>query len=73
MGTRDINRFAAKFGNGLEQPFQNAGVPTSGAGGTYAAKATIGSMLIDTTNGKLYIATAASGGSVTWTSVGSQT
>ena len=77
MGTRQLAAYKAKLGNsGLDTPFQLAGAPTSGAGGSYAGRATVGSQLVDTTNGKLYIATAAIGGaspSVTWVSVGSQT
>jgi hypothetical protein len=41
---------------------------------TYLGTARVGSLLIDTTNGKLYICTATNGTStITWVSVGSQT
>jgi hypothetical protein len=62
----------AQDGYGLARPFLLAGAPTSGASGSFVNKALVGSLLIDTVNGKLYIATAA-GSSVTWISVGSQT
>jgi hypothetical protein len=60
-------------GYGLARPLLNAGAPTSGAGGTMASIAQVGSLLIDTTGGKLFICTAVGGGSVTWTVVGAQT
>jgi len=60
-------------GSGLDAPFLNAGAPTSGGSGTYVTKAAVGSLLIDTTNGKLYIATVATGATVTWVVVGTQT
>jgi hypothetical protein len=44
----------------------------SGAGGTYAGRAQVGSQLIDVSAGKLYVATAATSSSVTWTVVGTQ-
>jgi len=59
-------------GYGLARPLLNAGAPTSGAGGTMAGVAQVGSLLIDTSGGKLYICTAVGGGSVTWVVVGSQ-
>jgi hypothetical protein len=62
----------AQDGYGLSRPFLVAGAPTSGAGGTLAAKAQVGSLLVDTAAGKLHICTAVGGGSVTWTLVGSQ-
>ena len=73
MGTRQLAAYKGKFGNGLHTPFLFAGAPTSGASGTYVGKAQVGSQLIDTTNGKAYIATVATGSTVTWVSVGSQT
>ena len=73
MGIRDTQKLAAKYTTGFDQPFQFAGAPTSGAGGTYAARAAVGSLLVDTTNARLYICTAASGGSVTWANVNTQT
>ncbi len=60
-------------GSGLDAPLLNAGAPTSGAGGTYSGTAAVGSLLIDTTNGKLYICTNATvGASFAWTVVGAQ-
>jgi hypothetical protein len=59
------------YGNGLSQPFQNAGAPVANT--TFLGSAVVGSLLIDTTNGKLYICTATNGTStVTWTVVGTQ-
>jgi hypothetical protein len=59
-------------GNGLSTPFLNAGAPTNNV--TQLGNAVVGSLLIDTTGGKLYICTATNGTStVTWVSVGSQT
>jgi hypothetical protein len=72
VGTRQLAQYAAKAGNGLTEPFVNASAPTSGAGGSNFKRAVVGSLLIDTAAGKLYIATAADGSSVTWTLVGSQ-
>jgi hypothetical protein len=58
-------------GAGLDAPLLNAGVPVVNV--TYVGIASVGSLLIDTTNGKLYICTATNGTStVTWTVVGSQ-
>ena len=59
-------------GLGLANPFLLAGAPTSGAAGSFVNRAVIGSLLIDTSAGKLYIATVATGSTVTWTVVGSQ-
>jgi hypothetical protein len=61
----------AQDGYGLKQPFLLAGAPVNGASGSFVTRALVGSLLVDTANGKLYIATAA-GSSVTWTLVGSQ-
>lgn len=72
MGTKYLASVASKYTNGLDKPFLFAGAPTSGAGGTMAGRAAIGSQLVDTVNGKYYICTASAGGSVTWTLVGSQ-
>ena len=44
--------------------FKNAGAPTTSTVGT------VGQLLEDTTNGKLYICTDTTGGSYTWTEVG---
>jgi len=73
MGFQQLATYRGKFANGLADPFLFAGAPTSGAGGTYASRAVVGSKLRDTTNGQDYIATAATGTSVTWTKVGTQT
>jgi hypothetical protein len=61
-------------GSGTGTPLRFAGAPTSGVGGTYAGVAVVGSKLIDTTNGKLYICTAYVAGTnnITWTVVGTQ-
>lgn len=59
-------------GTGLDAPLRNAGAPTNNT--TFLGTAVVGSLLIDTTNGKLYICTATNGTStVTWTVVGAQT
>lgn len=52
--------------------FLNAGAPTNGTSGTRAGSAYPGSLLIDTTNKKLYINTNTKA-SPTWTVVGAQT
>lgn len=58
-------------GSGLDAPLLNAGAPTANV--TYLGVAQVGSLLIDTTGGKLYICTATNGTStVTWTVVGAQ-
>ena len=58
-------------GNGLSSPYQNAGAPTNNV--TQLGNAVVGSLLIDTVNGKLFICTATNGTStVTWTVVGTQ-
>jgi hypothetical protein len=58
--------------NGLSVPIQNAGAPTVNVTGLGVA--VVGALLIDTTNGKLYICTATNGTStITWTVVGTQT
>ncbi|MEV0085255.1 hypothetical protein [Saccharopolyspora sp. NPDC050642] len=60
-------------GAGLDAPLLSAGAPASGASGTYSGTAVVGSLLIDTTNGKLYICTnATAGASFAWTLVGAQ-
>ena len=76
MGYRQLAAYDGKAARGMTIPFQMAGAPTSGAGGTFAAYAAVGSTLVDYTNGKEYICTAWSAGSpptLTWVSVGSQT
>jgi hypothetical protein len=73
MGTKNLAAYDAKYNNGLLTPFQFAGTPASGAGGTYAGRAAVGSQLIDTSAGKYYICTASTSSSVTWTLVGAQT
>lgn len=74
MGYEQIARYSGKFANGLSSPFVFAGVPTSGANGTFVKQASKGSLLIDTVNGKLYQATSTTvqGSTVTWALVGSQ-
>jgi hypothetical protein len=62
----------AQDGLGLASPFLLAGAPTSGASGSFVGRAVVGSLLIDTSGGKLYIATVATGSTVTWTVVGMQ-
>jgi hypothetical protein len=57
---------------GLVGPLLNAGAPTSGASGSFVKDAVVGSLLVDTSAGKLYVATVATGATVTWTLVGSQ-
>lgn len=57
--------------NGLYTPILNAGAPGANA---FAGRAAVGSLLIDTTGGKLYICTATNGTTTaTWTVVGTQT
>lgn len=55
-----------------ERPYTNAGAPSNGTNGTYANVAAKGSLLLDTTNAKLYVNTGTLA-SPTWTVVGSQT
>jgi hypothetical protein len=53
-------------------PYTNAGAPTVNV--TQLGSAIVGSLLVDTTNGKLYICTATNSTStITWTVVGAQT
>lgn len=52
--------------------FRNAGAPTNGTAGTLNGDAEPGSLLVDTTNAKLYINTNTKA-SPTWTVVGAQT
>jgi hypothetical protein len=73
MGLKDLTAYRAKFGIGLAHPFLLGGAPTSGASGSFVGRAVVGSQLIDTTNGKVYVATVATSSTVTWVSVGSQT
>jgi hypothetical protein len=73
MGLRQLAQQKAKVSNGLEVPFQFAGTPVPGVGGTYAGRVAIGSLLQDTTTGKLYSVTAATATSVTYTLIGAQT
>lgn len=52
--------------------YSNAGAPTVNV--TLLGTAAVGALLVDTTNGKLYICTATNGTStITWTVVGTQT
>jgi hypothetical protein len=73
MGSKQLAQYEAKYSNGLTVPFSMAGTPTSGASGSFVNRATVGSQLIDTVAGKLYIATVATGATVTWVLVGAQT
>ncbi len=72
MGLKQLAQYRAKYSLGQEVPFQNAGAPTNNV--TQLGRAMVGSTLVDTTNGKLYVCTATNGTStITWVSVGSQT
>lgn len=51
-----------------QAPFENAGAPTNGTSGTYAGSCRKGSLLIDTTNGNLYVNTNTAA-SPTWTGI----
>lgn len=73
MGCKQLASYAAKNNAGLATPFELAGAPVSGAGGSFAGRATTGSLLVDNVAGRLYVATAATSSSVTWTVVGSHT
>lgn len=58
-------------GSGLDAPLLHGAAPTDDE--TFLGTAGVGSLLIDTANGKLYICTATNGTStITWTVVGSQ-
>lgn len=72
MSVRTTLAKQAQDGYGLARPFLLAGVPVNGASGSYVGRAQVGSLLIDTANGRLFIATVATGATVTWTLVGSQ-
>jgi hypothetical protein len=72
VGTKLLAQYAAKYSNGQQVPFQLAGAPVSGAGGSFVNRATVGSQLIDTVAGKVYVCTVATGSTVTWTLVGAQ-
>ena len=59
-------------GTGANMPLRFAGVPVDGAAGTYAGRAPIGVLLVDTVNSITY----QNGGtalSPTWNKVGAQT
>jgi hypothetical protein len=72
MGLKEQASLRAKYGIGLAHPFLVAGAPTNNV--TRLGTAVVGSQLIDTTNGKLYVCTATNGTStITWTVTGSQT
>lgn len=69
-GSRE--RLSAGYSQGEYGPFINEGAPTNDD--TLVGTAVVGSLLIDTTNGKLYICTATNGtDEITWTVVGAQT
>jgi hypothetical protein len=72
MGVKASLMAQAADGTGLDRPFLLQGAPVNGASGSFVNKAQLGSLLIDLSGAKLYIATAA-GASVTWTVVGAQT
>jgi hypothetical protein len=72
VGLKDRLIQQAVDGTGLDRPFLLNGAPTSGASGSFVSKALPGSLLIDLAGAKLYIATVATGSTVTWTVVGSQ-
>lgn len=58
-------------GAGLGAPLRNSGAPTANV--TYLGTAVVGSQLIDTTNGKMYVCTATNNTStIAWTVVGTQ-
>ncbi|MFF5988144.1 hypothetical protein [Prauserella flavalba] len=58
-------------GSGLDAPLLTEATPVADT--TYLGTAVVGSLLIDTANGVLYICTATNGTStVTWTAVGAQ-
>lgn len=59
------------LGNDLMVVLTNAGAPTSGGAGTFAGYAGKGQLLVDTTNGVLYINTGTLA-APTWTIVGTQ-
>jgi len=67
---KDTVAKANRENRGLAGPFLNAGAPTSGASGSFVKDAVVGSLLVDTVNGKLHIATVATGATVTWVVVG---
>jgi hypothetical protein len=73
MGLKQIAQQKAKTSSGMEVPLQFNGTPTSGAGGTFAGRAVVGSLLLDASTGKLYACTVSGGGSVTWQLIGLQT
>lgn len=59
-------------GSQIASAYQNAGAPTVNV--TMLGIASVGTLLVDTTNGKLYICTATNGTStIVWTVVGAQT
>jgi hypothetical protein len=81
MGTRQLAAYRKKYfpyevqslptRDGREVPLQLAGAPTNNV--SFLGQAVVGSLVLDTTNGKLYIVTATNGTStITYASVGSQ-
>lgn len=72
MSVRTTLAKLAQDGYGLARPFLLSGAPINGASGSFVGRAQVGSLLIDTSAGKLYIATVATGATVSWTLVGSQ-
>jgi hypothetical protein len=65
MGYRNLVAYQAKLTNGTSAPFQLSGAPTSGASGSFVGRAIVGSLLVDTSAGKLYVATVATSSTVT--------
>ncbi|MBM3458882.1 MAG: hypothetical protein FJX77_10175 [Armatimonadetes bacterium] len=65
-----LEQTSLTLASGLGQPLRNAGAPVNGT--TYANVAEVGALLLDTTNGKLYVNTGTKA-SPTWTVVGTQT
>lgn len=51
-------------------PLRHAGAPTNDV--TFVGQAAVGTLLLDTTNGVLYVATVATATTVTWVIVGTQ-
>ena len=54
------------------RPYTNAGAPTNGTSGTLAGTAAKGALLVNTSNGKLYV-NSGTAASPTWTLIGTQT
>lgn len=59
-------------GTGANQPLKFAGAPVNGTSGTFAGRAPVGVLLVDTTNSITY-QNSGTVASPTWTKVGTQT